>query len=359
MLNTQEDAFDTQDDTLDAHVTVSNSLGDDLHTPTNAAGAPTSHGSGDDDDISDDVDSNLWSGTDDDISDESGSPSAAVDVAATAVVLSRVRRLTSADFARAGLTATQAQTSIMECVMRCALGSRDCVVQSATGTGKTIAVLSPLLRLQATLPDDDKFVIVVASRTHAQLKQVAQFLSGLNNVPPSVVCGGRDRSEYCLHVGRSPSAYLTAVLLCRLCHNGRYLRMRERQDALPGPVACSIARGAGCKGCMEASAVHAALDSPIADIEDLLNVGKQHKSCPYQASLTLAAEAGVIMVPYHSIMDRGWLRKLGVRNYILVIDEAHNLPSTACDWARRSLAHKSLTHFIGAVRRHLCLHRVY
>jgi len=150
-------------------------------------------------------------------------------------------------------------------------------------------------------------------------------------------------------------AFLTAVVFRRLCYNSTYLTMRKRKGALPGPVACSIARDARCEGCMQASTVLAALGSPVVDIEDLLDVGKQHKSCPYQASLSLAAETGVVMVPYHSIMDPGWLRKLGVRNYVVVIDEAHNLPSTACDWAQRSLAHKPLTQLVGAVRRCLCV----
>ena len=168
----------------------------------------------DDDDIADDsgADSNaaidLCSSSDDGIADDSCADGSAA--TANTEVLDSVRRLTEADFARKGLTATQAQRSITECVMTCALQSRNCVVQSATGTGKTIAVLSPLLRLQSELPDDESFVIVVASRTHAQLKQVAHFLSELDNVPPSVVCGGRDRFEYCLCVG-----HISGVSNCR------------------------------------------------------------------------------------------------------------------------------------------------
>ena len=67
------------------------------------------------------------------------------------------------------------------------------------------------------------------------------------------------------------------------------------------------------------------------DIEDLCQEGKSQRFCPYYFQRLLQEKVQLILMPYNYIMDpriRGLL-EIRLNQAILVIDEAHNIESTA------------------------------
>jgi Rad3-related DNA helicase len=69
------------------------------------------------------------------------------------------------------------------------------------------------------------------------------------------------------------------------------------------------------------------------DLEDLAAYGHQHAMCPYFLSREASAEAEIIFMPYNYLFDGKCRRSLGlsVEGDIIIGDEAHNLESICCD----------------------------
>ncbi|RPA73019.1 DNA repair helicase [Ascobolus immersus RN42] len=68
----------------------------------------------------------------------------------------------------------------------------------------------------------------------------------------------------------------------------------------------------------------------IKDIEDLAELGKSMKVCPYYASRQTIRPTEVITLPYQLLLQKSAREALGIslKNNVVIIDEAHNLMDT-------------------------------
>ena len=66
------------------------------------------------------------------------------------------------------------------------------------------------------------------------------------------------------------------------------------------------------------------------DIEDVAKLGKASHSCSYYASREALAAAEVVVVPYNTLLSPQARQSVGlsIKNALIVIDEAHNIPET-------------------------------
>ncbi|XP_012276838.1 ATP-dependent DNA helicase DDX11 isoform X2 [Orussus abietinus] len=65
----------------------------------------------------------------------------------------------------------------------------------------------------------------------------------------------------------------------------------------------------------------------IQDIEDITEVARLHKTCPYYASRNSTQDGQIVLVPYNSILHKNTRLSSGIdlKGNVLIIDEAHNL----------------------------------
>lgn len=63
------------------------------------------------------------------------------------------------------------------------------------------------------------------------------------------------------------------------------------------------------------------------DIEDLVDLGKSMRTCPYYGSRSMVPGADLVVLPYQSLLSKASRESLGLKlkNNIVIIDEAHNL----------------------------------
>lgn len=63
------------------------------------------------------------------------------------------------------------------------------------------------------------------------------------------------------------------------------------------------------------------------DIEDLVHLGRRMGTCPYYGSRSIIPAAGLVVLPYQSLLSKSSRESLGLnlKNNIVIIDEAHNL----------------------------------
>jgi len=210
--------------------------------------------------------------------------------------------------------------------------STNCILESPTGTGKTMSLLCAALgwrqhflnehgyveptqeEWESLSGDTDKFrkpQIVYASRTHGQLAQVVKELKRSNYKPRVVVVGSRQHmcvNPEAMHVnGTARNNYCKELVKSRNCQYHQGIDDHARQKNA----------------------------NDILDIEDLVVEAKQEKFCPYYLMQDEAVQrsADIIFMPYNYLVSpqsRAAL-KLDWQNAVIIFDEAHNLDGICCE----------------------------
>ncbi|CAM9796780.1 unnamed protein product, partial [Hapterophycus canaliculatus] len=239
--------------------------------------------------------------------------------------------------------------------------SKNALLESPTGTGKTLCLLTASLAWQQRnsaalasqplstqlayeeLPVTDlsrpqkrpqqqkpasmaamPSVIIYASRTHSQLGQVANELKNTVYRPRLSLLGSRE--QLCVHEevsqmkGPAKNHACSALVQARRC---KYHRGTEGMVERPG--------GGGAGGAVGGSV--ASDQSKVSDIEELVSMAKQHEFCPFYLGRGQAPRAELVLMPYNYLLDPGTRRgiKINWNNAVVIFDEAHNLESVASD----------------------------
>lgn len=124
--------------------------------------------------------------------------------------------------------------------------------------------------------------IIYGSRTHTQLNQVMKELRRTNYKHMKVgVIGSRD--QLCIHPEvMKESISSVKIALCRAKVSARTCQFYNN---------------------VELKSKEAFIENGIADIEDLVNKGKQFNCCPYYGSRELQKDVDILFTPYNYIID--------------------------------------------------------
>ncbi|KAL6972803.1 Regulator of telomere elongation helicase 1 [Sarracenia purpurea var. burkii] len=245
------------------------------------------------------------------------------------------------------------QLVYMEKVIQSLQERCNALLESPTGTGKTLCLLCATLAWRKNLGGFSSCVtgrkggdggsevsdeplshtessslptILYASRTHSQLRQVIQELKRTNYRPKMVVLGSRE--QLCIH---EEVSLLHGRTQTNACHS--LCRKRKKRFCRHFPRVVEFMKENPSLG-----------DEPI-DIEELVNIGKSCGPCPYYMSRELHKVADIVFAPYNYLIDRGFRKSLSIKwnNSVLIFDEAHNLESICADAASFDLPSGILT----------------
>lgn len=227
------------------------------------------------------------------------------------------------------------QLVYMEKVIQSLQNKCNALLESPTGTGKTLCLLCATLAWRKSLggfstgkierngriaggkldivpssqsEDRNLPTIVYASRTHSQLRQVIQELKRSSYRPKMVILGSRE--QLCIHEEVSLLRGKVQNNACHLICKTRGKRQCTHYSRVADYVKCNPHLG----------------DEPV-DIEDLVNIGRTFGPCPYYISRELHKVVDILFAPYNYLIDRGNRKSLAIDwdNSILIFDEAHNL----------------------------------
>uniref|UniRef100_A0A182SJA5 Helicase ATP-binding domain-containing protein n=1 Tax=Anopheles maculatus TaxID=74869 RepID=A0A182SJA5_9DIPT len=242
----------------------------------------------------------------------------------------------------------QLQKNYMAKVIECLQNKTNGVLESPTGTGKTLSLLCSslawLLYMKAKAPRfphsavtldtlqlpelsnaknsnldpeqalalqeqlrNAKIKIIYASRTHSQLSQAMQELKNTSYLDVrAIILGSRD--QLCIHgeISKQPNNAIKTTL-CREEVKSRNCSFYNRVE--------------WAKDRTDVTSV------PVLDIEDLVTVGRKMKACPYYLSKELVEQADVIFMPYNYLLDPKARKSNGLQlqNSVVILDEAHNV----------------------------------
>ncbi|XP_028967374.1 regulator of telomere elongation helicase 1 homolog [Galendromus occidentalis] len=228
------------------------------------------------------------------------------------------------------------QKDYMSAVLECLQKGWNGLLESPTGTGKTLSLLcSSLAWLEdrkaamqlnyagGSLPKlsaaetptqtsssfDFYPQVLYSSRTHSQLSQASRELKRTKyRYMNSVVLGSRDQLCINPEVNGLPNS-AQKIRKCQILVNSR---------------ACEYHRNYETKVSHEDFTTN-----HVVDIEDLVTLGKKHCCCPYYATKILRKKSDVVFVPYNYVVDPSTRRAqgIGLERNIVIFDEAHNIES--------------------------------
>ncbi|GAU11015.1 hypothetical protein TSUD_113080, partial [Trifolium subterraneum] len=247
--------------------------------------------------------------------------------------------------------AYDSQLVYMDKVMQSLQEERNALLESPTGTGKTLCLLCATLAFRKSLgsfstgliittdvtgkivisrsPPGDFPTILYASRTHSQIRQVIKELKQTSYRPKMIVLGSRE--QLCIHDKVKLLRGKTQTSACRsACRRTAKSKLRCGHFNKVIPY---LKR-------------NPTIGEEPVDIEDLVNIGRTSGSCPYYLAKELHKAVDIIFAPYNYLIDRGIRRKylsFSWSNSILIFDEAHNLESICAEAASFDLPSWLLT----------------
>jgi regulator of telomere elongation helicase 1 len=213
------------------------------------------------------------------------------------------------------------QIVTMTKLIACLTSSSSGLIESPTGTGKSLSILCSILgyseHLRRTMGDPgakrgtgkkgeaeenkgNKLKIIVCSRTHKQLDQLVEQLRKTRYRPRISILASR--AQYCI----SP-------------------KLADVQDK---NTACNeLVKTNGCAYFTGRDRLAKRVGDRVFDIEELKGEGRRCTGCPYYAARILNDDADIIFAPYNYLVDPKIRESTNImlEDCIVVIDEAHNI----------------------------------
>ena len=230
------------------------------------------------------------------------------------------------------------QIAFMESNIKALIGSMNAILESPTGTGKTLCLLCSTIAYQQHLrmKEGRTFKIFYSSRTHAQLSQVIKELrtTSYHDVVRTAVLGSRD--HLCVEpvVNQHRGAMLNSQ--CRRLVKNKACAYSNKVSRSCGPESAPIL--ANC-----------------ADIEDMYNMGSSKGFCPFYQSRETMKIADIVFVPYNYVVDpqdsADETQKLDLAGGVVIIDEAHNIERVCEDAASITFGTLDIHHSIRFVEK--------
>ncbi|KAL4481081.1 hypothetical protein ABPG72_015036 [Tetrahymena utriculariae] len=210
------------------------------------------------------------------------------------------------------------QVIYMESVIKCLQERTHGLLESPTGTGKTLSMLCACLgwlqqrrEQQQGIKDIVPNRIIYCSRTHSQIQQVVKEIKTTAYQPKIIVQGSRE--QYCI---KKEFQQLKGGLLNTSC--------QKAISQLNPQTYCRY-----FKGTMDESRDFFKLRMP--DIEDLRSDGYNNNYCPFYHTQKVNNAVDVLFLPYNYLLDRNVMNQanINIKNAVIIFDEAHNIHKSA------------------------------
>jgi DNA excision repair protein ERCC-2 len=213
------------------------------------------------------------------------------------------------------------QKEMIEFISSGAAKGKNPVFESPTGSGKTIAVLSSLLPVAR---EKGKKILYLC-RTHEQMDRVIEELKMIYRGEELKGLSLKSRKEMCLN---------------------EFIREKTRTTG-EERFACSVLKKEGkCSHYKNLKKHTIRFDRPLTASE-ITDICKAKELCPYEFSRSHLSDCDLIACSYLYVFEPGiraaFLKSTGqsLDEFLLVLDEAHNLPRLAVD-----IAGDRLTEFV-------------
>ncbi len=231
------------------------------------------------------------------------------------------------------------QLDLADAVERTVRDGGHLVVESPTGTGKTVCALAGCL----AGAKEENLRVLYLTRTNAQQKQVLLELRAINGTHPVFGTAIQGRANMCFMAHDDPEVgSANSEELSRFCADRK---ARTREGGAKDPMSCPYFAGL-LEWDMPLTVEWAIKTLPTAS--DLMRYCKERRICAHEVAKELLRHATVVTAPYiyffFPFTRRMLLDWMGCHEseLVVVVDEAHNLPDYARDLQSIKLTQETL-----------------
>ncbi len=241
----------------------------------------------------------------------------------------------------------EGQKEFMETIYRTISEERHLIAEAGTGTGKTVSALHP--SLEYAINNGKK--VLYLTRTNSQQDQVMAELREIKKVNKSAIYGIvlQGRANMCpLAMKDDDLKKGTAEELAKLCSERKRRVLKGEDEACPyyaETVEYDI----------KELRRWVADETPTAG--EFVKFCLEERICPYEANKELMNGAILVSAPYIYFFNPNIRRALlswmavSIKDLIVIVDEAHNLPEFARELISADLSIRSLSNAYGEVKR--------
>lgn len=238
------------------------------------------------------------------------------------------------------------QRKLMKEVFKVLQGKESGLLESPTGTGKSLVALVSVLAFMLESKSNTDLKALYMSRTHSQLSQVVKELRKTAYKFSMAIMGSRD--QLCVN---SDLDSLKGPAKKQACRNLKVKIDWDEQDIdedYPKRTSCSYYDNYSEKS----DRIISTWENRIFDIEELIADAKSHGYCPYYLSKDQSDSANLILLPYDYVTARDIRSRHTelISKSILIIDEAHNVLEKLEDGANISISNFILDSAINELK---------
>ncbi len=237
-------------------------------------------------------------------------------------------------------TIRPSQDELIKTVIQCVENKTNLIVHAPTGLGKTAATLAPALAYASAR---DLSVIFLTSR-HTQHKIVLDTIRLLRDrhLLRTLVTSLIGKQHLCSQPNSNSLHTRDFHAFCKTLRENAQCTFYENMK--------SKIMTENLLGTLKKTGPHAA--------EDVHSQSTEAELCPYEISLLLASESKVIVTDYYYLLSKpvrdSFLRKSGkqLEKCIIIVDEAHNLPSRCRELLTSKLSVLTVLRAIKEAKQH-------
>lgn len=227
------------------------------------------------------------------------------------------------------------QIAVAERVLQACEHGSVALLDSPTGTGKSIALLSSALAWQRQAFERHGAApqIIYGVRTHAQLAQLVAELQKTPYRPRMAVLGSRE--QLCINTEVKVQAARQRVSLNLMCRQATRRTHQSQAPSNSGTCPCGPYEQLGGMSHAKQVFERCARPGKLWDVEDLVQVAKSSGrlgGCPYYTAHVLAGDADIVICPHNYVLDPAvsqckshHRQRWSLRERIVILDEAHNV----------------------------------
>ena len=242
------------------------------------------------------------------------------------------------------------QRKLMKEVFKVLQGKESGLLESPTGTGKSLVALVSVLSYMLENKSQRDLKALYMSRTHSQLSQVVKELRKTAYKFSMGIMGSRD--QLCVN---SELDSLKGPAKKQACHlRVKNIQIKQDIDQDNTKTLCCHYYDSYTEN---SNGIISIWEGRIFDIEELVADGKSNGYCPYFLSKDQSEFANLVLLPY----DYVTAREIRFRNTdlisrsILIIDEAHNVLEKLEDGANISISNFNIDTAINELIK-ICQH---
>ncbi len=242
----------------------------------------------------------------------------------------------------------EAQDALIKKVDEVIKNKTNLIVHAPTGLGKTAAALSPALT-QIMKKDNKNATIYFLTSRHTQHKIVIDTLKKINEKFNLRIVGSSiiGKKHLCLQPSVETLPSKEFAEFCRLLVEGGkcefYTNVKQGTKLMPATEHVLNKLKIENKG--------------VSTTENIIEYSKEKNLCPYEMSILMAKQARVIVTDYSYIFNPNirelFFKKINkeLKDAIIIIDEAHNLPNRVKDLVSEYLSNITLKRAIAEAKK--------